>query len=164
MTLDELIKLLSKKVEIVAGFPKDKQVIYPPDDRKGRTGKGGETVAEVANKVNFGKRNVFWQELNKGKGGRIDIPPRPFMQKALHDNKDEIKRLVINAFSIRNLRDETRFDRIGKKLQLMIRNAIKYSGWVPNSKRTIVIKKSTKPLIDSSVMINNVNYEIREKK
>jgi hypothetical protein len=159
--LDDLINKLDHKIEIVVGFPKDKQVTYPPDDRKGRHGKGGETVAEVAFKNEYGAKNVYWQDLNEGRGGYIDIPSRPFIRNAYRKNKDLIQKMVKAYFKPTNFKDPTYFDKIGIKMKQMIQDSIMNGNWKANSARTVKIKKSDRPLVDRRIMYNNVAYEVR---
>lgn len=169
MNLDDLIAKLSKKYEIVVGFPKDKQVVYPPDDRKGHHNPGGQTVAQVASGNEFG--------IPKKK-----VPSRPFLREALRKNKPEIVKMVSNAMQIRNLSDTSRFDKIGLKMVTMVRDSITNGDWAPNApstqrqKLTYGAKKQLdkgnaskaavefgkmRPLIDRGIMRKSVNYEIR---
>lgn len=163
--------LLKKKYEILVGFPKDKQVIYPPDDRKGHYNKGGQSVAEVAR----------WNEF-----GTNTIPSRPFLRTALRKNKERIKNLILKAFSPKEISDPRRFDKIGLLIVAMVRDSIVNGNWKSNSERTKLnkLKYSTrklvnskdpnkqkivqselakiKPLIDRGIMRQSVNYEVRE--
>lgn len=171
--LDNLIERFSKKIEIVVGFPKDKQVIYPPDDRKGHHNKGGQTVSEVAR----------WnEEGTKTKKGTVHIPARPFLKTTALRNKDRIKKMIADAFKPKNLEDEKYFDKIGMEMVNMVRQTIRIGPWAPNARTTKfqklthkekksfhglnirtqeLILSKTRPLIDRGIMIKNVNYEIR---
>lgn len=160
--LDDLIAKLEKKYTIVVGYPKGKQITYPPDDRKSRKlNTGGQTVLQVATINEYGKRHVWWPELNKGKGGYIDIPARPFIRNAYRKNRKEIVNLLRGFFSHKNFLDEKYLDKIGIKISQMVRQSITDGPWVPNSIRTIRIKKSSRPLIDRGIMRRSVNYEVR---
>lgn len=176
ISLNEIIKKLSQKHEILVGFPKDKQVIYPPDDRKDHHNKGGQTVAQVATANEFG---------TKTKKGSTHIPSRPFLRTAFKKNRQLIIKLVEESFLLKNIIDNTRFDKIGLKMVDMVRDSIRNGNWIPNAKTTKLSKlkfntrkivektdeKSKqkvnlelgkiKPLIDRGIMIKSVNYEIR---
>lgn len=176
VNIDQIIQRLSKKYEIVVGFPADKQVVYPPDDRKGHHNKGGQTVAQVATWNEFG---------TKSKKGNQHIPSRPFLREALRKNRPQIKNLIVQSFSLKNLQDETYFDKLGLKLVDMVRDSIRNGDWVPNADRTKLQKlkwptrqkwargrlkdfeeiaqeyHKQKPLIDRGIMIKSVNYEVR---
>jgi hypothetical protein len=83
--------MAKKKVTIKIGFPKEKQIIYPPklkeiiDSNGHKISKmvgGGQSVAEVAS----------WNEHGTDK-----IPSRPFFKTAIEDNRAQIKELVAEA-------------------------------------------------------------------
>ena len=177
MTLDELIKKLDTKYEIVVGFPKEKQIVYPPDDRKGHHNKGGQTVAQVANWNEFGTKN---------KKGNKHIPSRPFLRTALKKNRSEIMRLVQNAFLPKNINNSNNLDKIGMIMVQMVKSSIRNGNWVPNAEQTKISKlkyktkklllktdekskkivqeemNKNKPLIDRGIMLKSVNYEVRK--
>ena len=160
MTLDDLIKNLKTRYEIIIGFPKDKQVTYPPDRRKGRElNKGGQSVASVAAIQEYGKKGSYWAEL-KGKK-TIDIPSRPFLRTALRKNRARIIKQVKEAL-LDPKNKEILFEAIGIDMVDKVQDSILHGNWQPNSPRTIAIKKSSKPLIDRSIMINAVRSEVKK--
>lgn len=146
MTLEEWLKRLEQKVSIVVGYPKGKQVTYPPDDRKGRSGKGGQTVAQVAAWNEFGTKN---------------IPKRPFLSYALKKNKNRITQLMTGYFLPKNLNNSKYLDSVGIELKNMVIRSILDGPWKANSQATIDMKKSNAPLVDRGIMKNNVNYEVK---
>lgn len=171
MNLNELIEKLSKNIEITVGFPVGKQVIYPPDDRKGHSNPGGQTVAQVASWNEFGTKRT---------------PSRPFLKEAYKKNRNKISEYVKNYFKINNLRDEKYFDKIGLLMVDMVQDSIRNGNWIPNSERTKLQKlkwptrqklknnptkyakeiqaelAQIKPLIDRGIMLKSVNYEVRK--
>lgn len=157
VSLNQIIEKLSHSYEIVVGFPKDKQVVYPPDDRKHRHSSGGQTVAQVARIQEFGAKGHFWGELNQ----TIDIPARPFLADTLKENKKEIRKLIADSFLPKNIVNDKRYEKIGERIREMVIEKMKAGPWVPNSPRTIALKKSSRPLIDRGIMIRNVKYEVR---
>ncbi len=163
VSLDAFIEKLNRKVEIIVGFPKDKQVTYPPDDRKGRKGKGGQTVAQVARIQEFGKKGVYWNELNKGHGGRIDIPSRPFLRTTLKNNKKKIVELVTAYYTPKNIDNPKYLDAVAEQVRQMVVKSILFGKWKPNSPRTIGIKKSSQPLVDRGFLWRNVAAEVKIK-
>ena len=176
VNIDQIIQRLSKKFEIVVGFPANKQVVYPPDDRKGHHNPGGQTVAQVATWNEFG---------TKTKKGTTHTPSRPFLREALRKNKPKIADLIKKSFTLKNLQDETYFDKIGLLMVDMVRDSIKNGNWIPNADRTKLQKlkwptrkkwesgkvknfeeiaeeyHKIKPLIDRGIMIKSVNYEVK---
>jgi len=173
--------MAKKKIVIKVGFPKEKQIIYPPKvrdviDAKGNHKmifkNGGQTVAEVAT----------WNEK-----GTKHIPSRPFFSTAINENKDKIKEMVAEA--IRNKHDKTLYDKIGISIVNMVKDSIVNGNWVPNSERTKIealppsLRKAwdagkkdsamyqkakeaienKKPLIDRGIMLKSVSYVISEE-
>jgi hypothetical protein len=149
------------------GFPKEKQVVYPP---KLDGSSGGQTVAQVAS----------WNEH-----GTYSIPSRPFFSSALEKNKDKIKELISHA--IATPKDNARFDKVGVQIVGMIKDSIVNGNWQENSQKTKVsalppsLQKAWKkpntrlhekakqavankrPLIDRSIMLRSVTYTVTEE-
>ena len=174
--------MTSKKITIKIGFPKEKQVVYPPKIRdirqkdgsfKKSFSGGGETVAEVATWNNFGTKN---------------IPERPFFTKAINDNKEFIKNLVAEAVKKRKV-DPTSFDKVGLAIVNLIKDSIVNGKWQENAHKTKVgalppslrkawdygkpgavahkkaeeAIKNKKPLIDRGIMLKSVSYVVTEE-
>lgn len=164
---------LSKKYEILIGFPKDKQVVYPPDDRKGHSDKGGQTVASVASGNEFGIPSK-------------KVPSRPFLSTTLARNREKIKDLIKRAFTSSQINNPIRFDIIGRAIVDMVKDNIVNGNWQENSEKTKLnklkwatrkmvgskdLKKQKivaaelaqiRPLIDRGIMRKNVQYEVKE--
>ncbi len=154
MTVDEIITQLHKKIEIIAGFPKDKELVYPPDERKPNSfpsrkseaamreeaklkgtrykdtrtrGPGGQTVANVANWNEFG---------TKTKKGTTHTPSRPFMRTAMRNHRDDIIKHVKASFQPSKMKDPNRWNKVGEYLEFIIKDSIESGNWIPNSHRT----------------------------
>jgi hypothetical protein len=133
--------LLNKKLEIIVGFPRNKTRTYPSDDRKGRSNKGGQTVAQVA-RIN---------EYGKGK-----TPSRPFLRTALAKNRQRINNAVLKFYL-----GQVSADAIGVMLKNMVVDSIMNGNWKPNAPSTIALKGSDRPLVDRAIMKNSIAYEIK---
>lgn len=170
-TLDAFISKLQQKIEIHVGFPREKQIVYPPDMRKGRHDPGGQTVASVARDNEFGTRL---------------IPSRPFLRTALRKNRTEITQLLADYYLPKNIRNGSQYlEGVGKRLQAMVIDSIVNGNWKPNSLATKISKLSAsqrqligskrkgsqeklavslanvKPLIDRGIMKNSVAYVVK---
>lgn len=170
-TLDALIAKLQQKIEIHVGFPKEKQVVYPPDMRKGRHNPGGQTVAKVARANEFGTKN---------------IPSRPFLRTALRKNQAEITKMLADYYLPKNIKNGAQYlDKVGIIIKNMVVDSIVNGNWKPNSLSTKISKLSTsqrqligskrkgsqeklsaalanvKPLIDRGIMKNSVAYVVK---
>ena len=164
VTLDSLIKKLDQTFEIKVGFPKSKPVVYPPDNRKGRSDRGGQTVASVANKQEFGHKRAYWRELLKvSKSPYIDIPSRPFLRRTMKKKKQQILELMKNYYRLQNIGDKSYLESVGQQIRDWVKETMVTENWVPNSPRTVAIKKSSKPLIDRGIMKKSVTYEVIKK-
>ena len=172
---------MMKTYIIKVGFPKEKQVVYPPKMKevKGADGKfsrmavgGGQTVAQVAN----------WNEE-----GTKMAPSRPFFSTAIHENKDKIKEIIIKA--IATPQDTSRFDKVGVAIVNMIKDSIVNGNWTPNAEYTkiealpptlrrawdyskpntkafqkaLAAVENKKPLIDRGIMLRSVSYTVTEE-
>lgn len=93
----------------------------------------------------------------------ITIPKRPFMRTAF-DNKINIlqkagviwyKLLLENKISLNKF-----LDKIGILHADQIKKTIISFSWEPNHPKTIAQKNSSKPLIDTGEMRNNIKYRI----
>lgn len=168
--LRKLLQKLREPVEIVIGFPKEKQVTYPPDNRKGHHDKGGQSVGYIASIQEYGTQDGH-------------IPSRPFLRTAMRENKDKIDAMIHGYFQTT---DQTYLDKMGITLVNMVRDSIRNGPWIPNANSTklrkltyatkkLVGKKDTesrarvaaemakiKPLIDRGIMLNNVSYVVRK--
>lgn len=110
----------------------------------------GTSVVDVA----------LWNEL-----GTVHSPSRPFMRNSVDGHRDEISRFVQK--SVKALTEGKSVEEVLKKIgvfqQKLIRKEIVSGNFEPNSPETIARKGSDKPLIDTGLMRQSVNFVIREK-
>jgi len=168
--LRKLLMKLREPVQLVVGFPKEKQVVYPPDNRKGHDDEGGQSVGYIANIQEYGTKDKH-------------IPSRPFLRTAMIVNKEKIRKMAYGYFQTT---DERYLDKMGVTLVNMVRDSIRNGHWVPNAestkisklkyetqkllgrtdeksvRRVLAEKAKIKPLIDRGIMLNNVSYFIRK--
>ncbi len=172
-SLDEFIAKLQQKIEIHVGFPREKQVVYPVDKRKGKNNPGGQTVASVARDNEFGVPSKH-------------IPSRPFLRTALRKNKKKISAMLAAYYLPKNIKNGTEYlERVGNLMKSMVIDSIVNGSWKPNapstklaklkwttrqmihSKRQSSIEKvqaelgKVKPLIDRGIMKNSVAYVVK---
>ena len=131
--------LLSKEEkEIAVGFPKGKARAYPD----------GTDLVGVAAANCFG----------------IGIPKRDFMTYA-KDGIDKRTKDIIKL--IAKEKDEKVTEALqeaaGQEGVAAIQDSIMNGPWEPNSPITVALKGSSRPLIDTRHMHNNVTYIIRKK-
>ncbi len=104
---------------------------------------------------------AMWNEL-----GTARSPSRPFLAKSVDENADKI-----NAFLKAQLKllaqgrttAEQIYKQIGVSQKGLIQEKIKNGDFEPNAPRTIQMKGSDKPLIDTGMMRQSVNFVITEK-
>lgn len=138
--LMQKVRATEEKV-VAVGFPAGKQQAYPT----------GELPASVAASHVYG----------------VGVPQRDFMayaQRGIEEATSPIMQAIAKASS------EDKIDTVAKLQEAAglaaaqeIKNAILEGDWQPNSPATIAAKKSSKPLIDTSHMINSVTYVVRPK-
>ena len=96
------------------------------------------------------------------------IPPRPVLEPAIEANKDAIVELfnaVIKAAARGNPEATDRaIHRCGMAAQNYCRDWFTdpRNGWPPNSPRTIAMKGSARPLIDTGTMRKAITYVVEE--
>lgn len=107
-----------------------------------------------------GKR--FGTPRGGGFGG--PIPPRPFMDNAIADNRGTVRDILAEQAQLL-VTGETTLSEVMENLGIegvnWIRDAIRATNSPPNSPTTIRIKGSSKPLIDSGKMHGAVSYEVK---
>ena len=148
--LEPLKKKYSKNYKAEIGFPaKASGVVYPSVRKEYDDGSAPPRVIDVAVKNEFG----------------MGVPARPFMRlsrEGIHtilktDIKKQIKRLNTG-----NLRAVELAENIAPKTSDVIKRTIVQIGSPPNSQRTVEIKKSSNPLIDTGLMRQTVTWEVAE--
>lgn len=141
---------------VKVGFFSDKSSLYPD----------GESVVSVALKNEYGATHQWWQELNGGEGGYIDIPPRPFFHTAWSKNLDKyknlVKRYLSRSLNGANLDYEQFLNTLGIVAQQDIKSTIVNWGSPPNSPRTVDVKGFNNPLVRTGHMSESVTWEISD--
>ena len=134
---EKILKELAK-LEVAVGYQDG--TAYPD----------GTSVVDVA----------LWNEL-----GTVRSPSRPFLRKSVDGHKDEISRFMKRA--VKEITEGKSVEEVLKKIgvfqQKIIRKEISSGNFEPNSPETVRRKGSDKPLIDTGLMRQFVNYVIREK-
>ena len=114
--------------------------------RRGRPVKGGVNIAQYAAQNEFGTK---------------DIPERSFIRSSFDENLPMIESFVVRqvGFVIDGTIDPIEMlKRIGLVMQSNITTKIRQIVTPPNSPRTIALKGSSKPLIDTGFMIAAIRY------
>jgi hypothetical protein len=91
----------------------------------------------------------------------ISIPPRPFMQTTFVNNENKWGKLFTNAALENNWNIENSLNILGSQIRLDIRDTIENGSFEKNSPRTIAIKGSEHPLIDTGEMSKSVDWELK---
>jgi HK97 gp10 family phage protein len=116
----------------------------------GRKQPVGLNIAQYAAENEFGTRT---------------IPQRSFMRTAFDQNIQVIDNFISQQLA--NVTDGASLDKsfklVGQLMTGLIQTKIRQITFPPNSKRTIVEKGSSKPLIDFGSMIAAVRYTIRKR-
>lgn len=99
--------------------------------------------------------------------GTKDIPSRPFMRKSFDDginnlvdfNKKYYGYLIDNKIS-----KDIMLKSVGEFHKNQIKTKILHGDFKKNSPLTVKKKKSSRPLIDTSTMINSLDYKVITKR
>ena len=98
-----------------------------------------------------------------------NIPPRPVIEPAIQDSKEEIGTLIKEAI-LKALEGETGGAMAGmEKAGLQGENAAKgwftnpKNNWAGNAESTIKQKGSSRPLIDTAQLRNSITYVVKKK-
>ena len=97
---------------------------------------------------------------------KMHIPERPWLRPAIRKNKNDLNRLNRINF-VKMIKGQLTSDQALEQLGVMavgkVQEYIEQGDFAPLSEATIRGKGSSKPLIDSGQMRQNVTYEIGEK-
>ncbi len=95
--------------------------------------------------------------------GTESIPSRPFLRNSVDNHMDEIE-AHLKAWCEKILQGEMEahelMSNMGMLMQGIIRKEISEGSFVPNAPSTVSKKGSDRPLIDSGLMRDSVNYQI----
>ena len=89
------------------------------------------------------------------------IPSRPFARTTFNkDGQEKIAKRSFKAIQEAVLQEhgiDDALDRIGKQGAIMMRENIRNGSWTPNAPSTLAQKKGSRPLIDTSEMIQAID-------
>jgi hypothetical protein len=121
------------------------------------------TIAQVAAWNEYG---VMGPPVSQHGDGKWFIPPRPFI-RGWADNKAEnikaTKERIFKKVVDGKWDADDAIKRLGEFAQDGIKSYIRTGDFTPNADRTIDLKKSSRPLIDTGAMRNSVRYEAVKK-
>jgi len=97
------------------------------------------------------------------------IPARPIIEPAIEDNKEQVAELIKK--SAQKALDGNKegaiesLERVGMQGQNIVRAWFTNpkNNWAPNSPKTIKLKGSTRPLIDSGELRKSITYVVRKR-
>lgn len=95
-----------------------------------------------------------------------NIPSRPFERQAFDNNINNLKKSIkkeYNQVLAGKLSSNQMMKKIGVLHEDQIKKTINDGNFVPLSPKTIARKKSSKPLIDTAVMINSIQSKVENK-
>lgn len=144
----KLVKELEElaKLEVAVGYQEG--VSYPD----------GTSVVEVALYNELGT-------VHRTKEGTIEIPSRPFMRDSLNGHRQEIEQFMQQQAKaiVNGKRAEEILKEIGVFQKGLIQREITHGHFEGNTDSTKARKGSDKPLIDTGLMRQSVNFVVREK-
>jgi len=130
----------AKGGHVLVGFPNAEP--YPDSDM---------TVASVAMINEFGSESA-------------GIPERPFMRTTYIENARKIEqtidKLVAKWFEGR-ISEALALKVIGQQITNMMKAKLRAGPWVPNAPSTIARKGSSKPLIDTGLMLKSIAFKVK---
>jgi hypothetical protein len=133
--LRELAKLVSKPATLRVGF--FESATYPD----------GTPVAMIAAIQNYG-------------APRAGIPPRPFFSNMVRDKQGEWPGAISQLLRSNGMDAILTLQAMGNVIEGQLRQAIIDTNYPPLRPETIRRKGFSKPLIESSHMINSVSHEV----
>ena len=121
---------------------------------------GGENYHEEDGKSVDVLDIAMWNEL-----GTVNTPSRPFMRDAVDKNQALINSFLAeqkNAI-VRGESAQQVYSKIGVFMKGLIQDQIVSGSFTPNAPSTIAKKGSAQPLIDTGLMRQSVNFEVKRK-
>jgi hypothetical protein len=132
----ELNKLLDIKVGVLSGTGEHTNA------------DSGQTLAEIA----------FWNEF-----GTKWAPARPFLRVTIRENRHLFKRMVKRLYGL-IIKGKMRHDQaqkiLGAKAAALVQKKIVQLQSPPNAPRTVELKGSTNPLVDTGELKNSISWEV----
>ena len=92
------------------------------------------------------------------------IPARPFMRTAFQNHNKEWGAIIANVLKRGDYSNTKQALEIGSiRASSDIQDSILNGNWIPNAPLTVKIKGFNRPLIDTSIMLKTVTYEINNE-
>lgn len=139
-------KGLEKELELINKIGKARVKVGVQADA-GVHSESGENLVDIG----------IWNEY-----GTAHIPSRPFIRQTFEDNQQAVAqylgRVVSNVAKGDDLVQE--LSKLGQWYQDKQKNTLKSYPWTPNAPSTRRRKKSSKPLVDTSQLVNSIRYKV----
>lgn len=137
---------LEKELELINKIGKARVKVGVQADA-GVHSESGESLVDIG----------IWNEY-----GTAHIPSRPFIRQTFEDNQQALAqylgRVVENVAKGDDLVQE--LSKLGQWYQDKQKNTLKSYPWTPNAPSTRKRKKSSKPLVDTSQLVNSIRYKV----
>lgn len=135
------------------GWQQIQQQILTLQDKVIDTGVQGDAGSEILDRA-------FYNEF-----GTVNIPQRSFLRKTFLINDDKLRKKAIQA--VREIMGTggmvySALWRLGLFTETLIKKEIRNGGHFPNDPKTIKIKGSSKPLIDTAQMLGSIRFEMKD--
>jgi len=133
--LADIARNLSKASSVKVGF------------LEGATYSDGTSVAMIAAIQDFGAPSV-------------GIPPRPFFRNMIAAKKGEWPKAMADLAKAHNYDGEVVLKLMGEGIAGQLRQSIVDTNEPPNAPSTLRGKKGTKPLVDTGMMLQSVDFSV----
>lgn len=90
-----------------------------------------------------------------------NIPPRPFFRNMVKDKSPEWPKAIETLLKANNYDARKTLDQTGQAIVGQLKDSIINGAWVANAPSTVKQKGFNKPLIDTSHLLNSVDYEVK---
>ncbi|MEX4134102.1 hypothetical protein MY888_00160 [Haemophilus influenzae] len=139
-------KGLEKELELINKIGKARVKVGVQADA-GVHSESGENLVDIG----------IWNEY-----GTAHIPSRPFIRQTFEDNQQAVAqylgRVVENVAKGGDLVQE--LSKLGQWYQDKQKKTLTSYPWTPNAPSTRKRKKSSKPLVDTSQLVNSIRYKV----
>ncbi|HHF4628497.1 TPA: hypothetical protein ACPOYH_001869 [Haemophilus influenzae] len=139
-------KGLEKELELINKIGKARVKVGVQADA-GIHSESGESLVDIG----------IWNEY-----GTAHIPSRPFIRQTFEDNQQALAqylgRVVENVAKGDDLVQE--LSKLGQWYQDKQKKTLTFYPWTPNAPSTRRRKKSSKPLVDTSQLVNSIRYKV----
>lgn len=141
---------LANRSTVAVGFPGE-----APSSKAGASNHNGMNNVQVA----------IANEVGSAPGVRPEVPSRPFMKQTFNAKRSakfmQTLQDLLGGISRGQMSTKIALERIGRMGQTAVVNEIDTGVFAPNSPRTVAVKGSSKPLVDTGAMRQAVTYKVR---